>query len=192
MPGSSSRAVNAGSSWRTVPLPVRTAPERARQRCTSCRASVPVIQRLVPFASAVRPSRLAAILLRTQGRERRMRVKNPRFNSSCLGFEEAAVDADARGLELAAAAARERIRIAHRVHDARDTGLDQRPRARPRAPLMATRLQRHVRGRASRARSRGCQRHSFRVWASGGRRPAASNNRGLHARARSRRPDSAW
>ncbi len=40
-----------------------------------------MIHRLLPFASAVRPSRLAAIFMRIQGRPRVMRAKNPTFSS---------------------------------------------------------------------------------------------------------------
>ncbi len=62
------RALSDGSSASTVPMPVSTALARARQRCTSPRAAAPVIHWLVPLASAVPPSRLAASLTRTKGR----------------------------------------------------------------------------------------------------------------------------
>jgi diaminohydroxyphosphoribosylaminopyrimidine deaminase/5-amino-6-(5-phosphoribosylamino)uracil reductase len=77
-----SRAVRSGSSATTVPLPVTTAEARARSRCTSARAGSPVIHLLVPFASAVRPSRLAPSLSVTHGRPRVMRLTKPRFSSA--------------------------------------------------------------------------------------------------------------
>jgi hypothetical protein len=43
MSASAQRAVNDGSSASTVPMPVMTAPDNARQRCTSARAALPVI-----------------------------------------------------------------------------------------------------------------------------------------------------
>ncbi len=76
------RTVSSGSSWRTVPMPVSIAQERARSRCTSRRASSPVIQRLCPLASAMRPSSDAAALMRIHGRPVRMRVRKPRCASS--------------------------------------------------------------------------------------------------------------
>jgi hypothetical protein len=59
-----------GSSASTVPIPVRTAEHEALSRCTSSRASGPVIHRLSPLAMAVRPSRLAAVLTITRGMPR--------------------------------------------------------------------------------------------------------------------------
>ena len=75
------RTSSRGSSASTVPLPVITAEERARSRCTSSRAASPVIQRLSPPGSAVPPSRLAASLTVTQGRPRVMREMKPGFSS---------------------------------------------------------------------------------------------------------------
>ena len=87
----------------------------------------PVIHWLVPFASAVRPSSVTAILLRTHGRPRRIRAKKPRFSGSAAFSSSAAVDADPGRLELArAAAVHARVRIAAREHHARDACLDQR------------------------------------------------------------------
>ena len=76
-----SRTVSCGSSSRTVPIPVRIAQARARQACPSARAAALVIHWLRPSGKAVRPSRLAATLSRTQGKPRIMRDTNPRFNS---------------------------------------------------------------------------------------------------------------
>ena len=60
-------------------MPVSIAELCALRRCTSWRASGPVIQRLSPEARAVRPSRLIAILPQTKGRPCRMRVTKPRL-----------------------------------------------------------------------------------------------------------------
>ena len=62
-------------------MPVRTASACARSRCTSARAASPVIHRLSPVAVAVRPSRVAASLQRTQGRPRSWRETNPRLSA---------------------------------------------------------------------------------------------------------------
>ena len=71
------RTVSSGSSDRTVPMPVSTAQARARHAWPSARAASPVIQRLVPSGSAVRPSRLAAAFIRTYGRPRVRRATKP-------------------------------------------------------------------------------------------------------------------
>ena len=59
-------------------MPVSMAQERARSACTSRRAASPVIHRLSPLASAMRPSSEAAALIRIQGRPRDMRARKPR------------------------------------------------------------------------------------------------------------------
>ena len=82
---STSRTFNCGSSSLTVPMPLSTAQARARQAWPSRRASGPVIHWLWPLASAVLPSRLAAIFMRTQGRPRLMRATKPMF-SACASF----------------------------------------------------------------------------------------------------------
>jgi hypothetical protein len=74
---STPRTLSCGSSWRTVPMPVRMAQARARQRCPSCRAAGPVSHWLAPFRSAVLPSRLAASFRRSHGRERVIRATKP-------------------------------------------------------------------------------------------------------------------
>src|SRR5207248_2233101 len=56
---STSLTVNRGSSCSTVPMPVRIAQERARQRCPSARAAGPGIHWLAPLSRAVLPSRVA-------------------------------------------------------------------------------------------------------------------------------------
>ena len=62
------RTVNAGSSASAVPIPVITAHTFERIKCTSRRASSPVIHFDSPFNNAVLPSMLAATLSVTQGR----------------------------------------------------------------------------------------------------------------------------
>ena len=79
--GCSRRTVSCGSSASTVPAPVRIAPLRARQRCTSWREASPLIHLESPEAIAVRPSRLIASLTRSHGRPRSTRDRKPRFNS---------------------------------------------------------------------------------------------------------------
>ena len=78
---STSRTFNRGSSANTVPIPVIIAQERARWRCTSCRAAAPVIHWLTPLFSAPLPSRLLAVFMRSHGVPRVIRATNPRFNS---------------------------------------------------------------------------------------------------------------
>ncbi|EKA62560.1 phosphoenolpyruvate synthase/pyruvate phosphate dikinase [Janibacter hoylei PVAS-1] len=65
---STPRTARCGSSARRVPAPTRTASRSARSRCTASRAVGPVIQRLVPSAAAVRPSRVLASFHVTYGR----------------------------------------------------------------------------------------------------------------------------
>ncbi len=77
-----SRTSSRGSSLCTVSMPTMIAELRARHLCTSARAAAPVIHLLSPLAMAVRPSRLAASLARTNGRPRRMRLMNPGLSAS--------------------------------------------------------------------------------------------------------------
>ena len=79
------RTVMAGSSANTVPTPVMIAELRARRRCTSCRAASLVIHLLSPSAIAVRPSRLIASLLRTNGRRKCMRRMKPGLRALACG-----------------------------------------------------------------------------------------------------------
>ena len=78
---SSSRTVSDGSSASTVPAPVTIAPARARQCCTSRREASPLIHLDSPLASALRPSRLVASLIRSHGRPRSMRERKPRLSA---------------------------------------------------------------------------------------------------------------
>ncbi len=78
---STSRTVSRGLSALTVPMPVRTAQARARQRWPSRRASGPVIHCERPSARAVRPSSVAASFKRTQGRPRVTRETKPMLSS---------------------------------------------------------------------------------------------------------------
>lgn len=71
---SSARAVRAGSSASTVPVPATMASARARRAWTSARATGPVIHWLVPSDAAARPSRLCAHFTVTCGRPRRCTV----------------------------------------------------------------------------------------------------------------------
>ena len=78
---STSRTLRRGSSSITVPTPVKIAQAWARQWWPSALAKGPVIHWLSPAGSAVLPSRLAAIFMRTQGRPRVIRRIKPGFNS---------------------------------------------------------------------------------------------------------------
>ena len=98
---------------------------RARCRCRSesrsCARAIaahpraltsPVIHWLAPSASAVRPSRLIASLIRTQGRWRCMRLKKPMLSSSRLLCEQSRLDGDARRAQPRGTCARDaRVRI---------------------------------------------------------------------------------
>jgi hypothetical protein len=75
------RTSSRGSSVRTVPAPVSTAPLRARQTWTSARAASPLIHARPPDAGAVRASRLMANFSRMKGRPRSKREKNPTLRS---------------------------------------------------------------------------------------------------------------
>ena len=77
-----SRTFICGSSAFTVPTPVKIPCEYARSNRPSSRLASDVIHRLSPFSSAVRPSRLAASFIRTQGVPRFMRVRNPMLDST--------------------------------------------------------------------------------------------------------------
>ena len=79
-PLSPKRTVNDGSSASTVPAPVRIAPARARHFCTSRREASPLIHFDSPLASALRPSRLVASLIRSHGRPRSIRDSQPRLS----------------------------------------------------------------------------------------------------------------
>ena len=78
---STSRTVSRGLSSFTVPMPVSTAQDLARQAWASRRASAPVIHCETPLLRAVLPSMLAATLSRSQGRPRVMRETKPILSS---------------------------------------------------------------------------------------------------------------
>ena len=93
------RTVSCGSSCSTVPMPVRIAQARARQRWPSARAASPVIHWLSPLASAVRPSRLAATFMRTHGPAARHPRDEADVELARLVLEQADVDGDAGGAQ---------------------------------------------------------------------------------------------
>ncbi len=81
---------------------------------------------LRPSGSAVRPSSVAAILLRTSGQPRRMRRHEAGVEALRLGGQETAADLDARRPErLLAAAVHPGIGIRRAVDDPPDSGGDQ-------------------------------------------------------------------
>jgi hypothetical protein len=160
---STSRTVRRGSSALTVPIPVRIAQARARQRWPSLRASSPVIHWLRPSDSAVRPSSVAAIFIRTHGRERVIREKKPMFISRASSSIKPCSIPDAGRRKRARAIACFGIRIAHRRDDPRDARGGERRRARRSAALMIARLERHVSRGAARCRPGSGQRIRFGV-----------------------------
>ena len=114
------RTSSRGSSSRTVPTPVRTAPARLRQAWPSARAASPVIHWLVPSASAVRPSSETAAFRRSQGRPRSMRETKPMLSSRDSSPPPPHSTAMPAALEpRRAAPGDERVRVAQRDDDAR-------------------------------------------------------------------------
>ena len=81
------RTSRRGSSSRTVPMPVRMAAARARQRCPSSRAADEVIHWLRPLCKAVVPSKEAATFIRTQGRPRSIRDMKPMFRARARAIQ---------------------------------------------------------------------------------------------------------
>ena len=116
---STSRTVSCGSSAFTVPAPVAMAQARARQRWPSVRASGPVIHCDLPLASAVRPSSVAAIFMRTQGRPRVMRETKPMLSSLASSSSRPCSKRMPAAASAVAALRRRGIRIAHRRDHAR-------------------------------------------------------------------------
>ena len=119
MPASSRRASSDGSSSTIVPLPVSTALERARQRCTSRARALLVIHWLV----AVRERRAAVEAHGELAAHVRQPAPHAREETAIqrLGgaLHDAAFDGDAGRRELLRAAAVDaRIRIVRREHDA--------------------------------------------------------------------------
>ena len=79
---------------------------RRRARATRARRRAParpVIHWLPPFASAVRPSRLAAIFMRTHGRPRVMRERKPALSSRASRSSRPTSTCDAGGAQAAGA-----------------------------------------------------------------------------------------
>ena len=73
--GAACRTVSDGASASAVPDPTRTASQIRRTSWTRRRLASPEIQRLVPEASARRPSSVIAHLAMTSGRPVRVRLK---------------------------------------------------------------------------------------------------------------------
>ncbi len=71
-----SRAVSRGSSASAVPMPIATASDSARQRCTRRRLALPEIQRESPVSVATLPSSDIAALNSTSGRPVRECLRN--------------------------------------------------------------------------------------------------------------------
>jgi len=101
---------------------------------------------------------------------------------------------DPCGLEVLDAAARHLgIGIDRRAHHARDSGGDQRIRARRSAPRVAARLERYIGDRTPRAIGGGAQRQDFSVGFAGSGMPpladylAIAHQHAAHARIRIRR-----
>ena len=109
--------------------PRRSRPLSARSACTSARASAPVIQRLVPSAAALRPSRVAASFQVTCGRPVRTACSHARSGPRRdLVGQHALADGDTGGAQHRGAAARGRVRVAHREDDRRHAGGGAAPR----------------------------------------------------------------
>ena len=175
---SSRRASSDGSSSTIVPLPVSTALERARQRCTS-RARGGARD---PLALAVRERRAAVEAHGELAAHVRHAAPHAREEAAIqrLGraLHDAAFDCDARRRELGGAAAVDaRIRIVAGEHHARHSGFEQRFGARARSARVAARLERHVGRRAARGGAGRLQRDDFRVRPARRRRPTLPTTR---------------
>ena len=190
---SARRAVSCGSSASTVPLPVRMAPARARQDCTSARAAREVIHLDSPLARPVRPSRLIASLTRTQGRPRSMREKKPRLSSrpaACINPVSVSTPA---AIELAEALpVHRRERIAAGGDHAGDAGGDQRIGAGRRAAHVRAGFERDVGGGAARLHARLAQRVDFGMGLAGAQVDSPRRRPCPCARSRSRPSGSVW
>ena len=155
MPASSRRASSDGSSSTIVPLPVSTALERARQRCTSRArggARDPLARRRSRARCGRRGSRRACCAHTAPAPHAREEAAIQRLGRA---LHDAAFDGDAGSRELLGAAAVDaRVRIVRRKHHARDFSFDQRFRARARSARVAARLERHVGRRAARGGAR--------------------------------------
>ena len=122
------------------------ASDAARRRCTSARASAPVIRRLVPSAAAA-PVETRRPLPVTRGRRwRAANSRSPRnASTSSARTPRVACTPASRSASCRVVAG-----VVDRVHDARDAGLDERLRARPSAARVIAGLERHDRGRTAR------------------------------------------
>ena len=187
------RTLSCGSSCSTVPMPVRIAQARARQRWPSARAASPVIHWLSPLASAVRPSRLAAAF----DPHPRPAARHPRH------------EADVQLARLVFEQARPRPRCPPRAAASAPCAAcgigiapspPRRARCRPRSPRRCTaacarcgctaRASRTASRRAGRAaRARVGQRVDLGVRRAGALVPALADHLAVARRSRSRRAD---
>ena len=179
------RTSSRGSSSRTVPTPVSTAPARLRQAWPSARAASPVIHWLVPSASA-RAAVERDRRLQAQPRPAALHARDEAdVELARLVAAAAPLDGDAGRREPRRAAARdERVRVAQGDDDAADAGGDERVGARRRAAVVRARLERDVDGRAAdvdAARGGVAQRHHLGVRAAGFLRVAAADDAAVGA-----------
>ncbi len=148
---SRSRTVRRGRSARAVPGPTTTAWDSARSRCTSARASIPVIHCELPSAAAVRPSMLIAVFSNANARPVRRWC---RYGASIAWTASAptptvtsmpasAEPGDPGPRDLA-------VRVLERDHDPGHAGRDQGLGARRGVAEVVARLERDVGGRAPR------------------------------------------
>ena len=121
------RTASRGSSARRCRCRPRRRRTSARSRCTSARAAGPVIQRELPSAAAIRPSRVAANFQVTNGRRCASRRSRRALTRLGLGGEQAALDVDARGAQRLARRRRPRVRVGDGVHHP----ARRRPRSAP-------------------------------------------------------------
>ncbi len=165
---SGSRAVSAGSSASTVPLPTMIASAAARRRCRSNRAASLEIHRLVPSAAALRPSRLLAYFHVTCGNPVRCLCSHsrngppPTSSASTPDF-----DLHSRLRQPGRAARRDLVRVGDGVGDRAHAGVDQRVHARRGLAVVVTRLQRDDRGAPGRQAAGPAQRQHLGVVAAG-------------------------
>ena len=158
---STSRAVNCGSSARTVPMPTATASTCARSSCTRRRDSSPEIQREPGVAT--RPSSVTASFKVTNGRRSATQVRHASF---CVraASESAMLDLDTGSAQAhRARRAASGFGIERARDDLRDSGGEHRLRARRRRAVMRARLHRHVERRALCAVTGSVERDHLRV-----------------------------
>ena len=131
-------------------MPVRIAQARARQRWPSARAASPVIHCDSPDASAVRPSRLAAAFIRTQGRPRVIRDTKPMLSSRASSARRPTSTAMPAARNRAAPSAASGLGSAIAATTRADAGGEHGIGARRRAAGVVARLERHVERGAAR------------------------------------------